>query len=109
MAEHARLHLSARPVEAPLETTWLSRRSTHPSPQPGDSQRAQPTTFRIPLSYLGTHPDMAPFRVDNEILGRGLLYAMDTPSPPFAEVKEVLIGFRVGDPAAPGLYEVQRV
>jgi len=42
-AEHARLKLSARPVEEALDTARLSMWSTHPSYQSGDSQRAQPT------------------------------------------------------------------
>jgi len=38
-----------------------------------------------------------------------MLYAMDTPATPSAEVREALMGFRVGDIAALGLSELQRV
>ena len=102
-AEHARLQPSARPVEAALETIGLSKWSTHPSPQLEDSHRAQPTTFRGPLPYMGSNPDTAPFRVDNEIPGKEIIYTMDTPSTPSAEVREVLMGFHAGDTAAHGL------
>ena len=34
---------------------------------------------------------------------------MDTPSTPSAEVRETLMGFRIGDTAAPRLSELQRV
>jgi hypothetical protein len=81
---------------------------THPTPQLGDSQRVQPTTLRGQLPYLGTQTDMASFRVHNKIQGRGMLYAMDTPSTPSAEVREALIGFWVGNTAAPRLSELQR-
>jgi len=83
--------------------------STHPSPQPGDSHRAQPTPSRGMLPYLMTHPDTAPFRVHNGIPGRGMLYAVDTPSTPSAEGREALRGLRVGDTAAPRLSELQRL
>ena len=108
-AEYVRFRSSARPDEAAMKRAGLSRWSTHPSPQPGDSHRAQPTTFQGPLPYLGTHPDTAPFRVHNGISGRGMLYDMDTPSTPSAEVKEVLMRFCGGDTAAPILSELQRV
>ena len=83
--------------------------STHPSQQPGDSQRAQPPFPPGPLPCLGTHPNTAPFRIHNGIPRREMLYAMDSPATPSAEVKETLTGFRVGDNAAPGLFELQRV
>ena len=83
--------------------------STHPSHQPGDSQRAQPTPSRGPLPYMGTQPNTAPFRIHNGIPGRGILYAMDTPATPSAEVREAFMGFRVGDTAAPCLSELRRV
>jgi len=38
-----------------------------------------------------------------------MLYAMNTPSTPSAEVREALMGFRIGVTAAPGLSELQRV
>ena len=38
-----------------------------------------------------------------------MLYAMDTPATPSPEIRETLMGFRVGDTAAPYLYELQRV
>jgi len=101
--ELARLQLLIIPVDAALATTWLSMWSTHPSPQQGNTQRAQSTPLRGPLPYVGTHPGTAPFRVHNGILGRGMIYALDTPSTPTAEVREALMGFRVGDTAAPGL------
>jgi len=50
---------------------------------------------------MGTHPDTVPFRIHNGILCRGMLYAMDTPSTPPVEVGEALMGFRIGDIAAP--------
>ncbi len=38
-----------------------------------------------------------------------MLYAINTPATPSAEVGEALMGFRVGDTAARGLSELQRV
>ena len=92
-----------------MEILGLSKWSTHPSPQTEDLHRVQPTTFRGPLPYLESHPDLAPFRVHNIIPGRGMLYTMDTPSTPSAEVRVALTGFRVGDTAASRLFELQRV
>ncbi len=71
-----------------------------PSTHQEDPQWTQPNYFWGPIPYLGTHPDTAPSRIHNGIQGRGMLYAMDTPSTPFAEVKEALMGFRIGVTAA---------
>jgi hypothetical protein len=54
-------------------------------------------------------PDTAPFRVHNGILGRGMLYASETPSTPSVEVRKALMEFRIGDTAAPKLSALQRV
>ena len=80
--------------------------STYYTHQPQASQGAQLTPPWGPLPYLGTHPNTTPFRVRNGIPSRGMLYAMDTPATPSAEVREALMGFRVGDTAALGLSEL---
>jgi hypothetical protein len=38
-----------------------------------------------------------------------MLYTIDTPATPSAEVREALVGFRVGDTAALGLSDLERV
>ena len=83
--------------------------TTHPSPTLAGPHQAQPTPLREPLPYLSTHPDTAPFWVHNVHPGRGMLYVSDTPATPLAEVRDVLMGFRVGDTAAAGLSALQRV
>ncbi len=82
---------------------------THLSPKPEDPHRAQPISFRRPLPYLSTHPDTAPFRNHNGIPDKEMLYAMDTPYTPSAEVRKALMGFRIEDTAALGLSELHRV
>ena len=62
-----------------------------------------------PLPHLGTHPDKPPFRVHNEIPGKGVLYASNLPSTPSAEVKEAALDFCVKDTDAPELSIAQRV
>jgi len=68
-----------------------------------------PPPPRGPLPYMGTHPNTSPFQVHNSISGRGMLYTMDTHTPPSTDVREALMGFRVEDTAVPGLSESQRV
>ena len=92
-----------------METTRLSNWSTYPPHQPEAPHGAQLTPPWGPLPHLGTHPNTSPFRVHNGIPGRGMLYTMDTPTTPSADVMEALMGFRVGDTPAPGLSESQRV
>jgi hypothetical protein len=101
MEEHARLLPPNRPVDTALETAGLSRWSTFPTLGAGDPPRQQQTPPRGPLPYMGTSSGTAPFRVHKEISGRGVLYVSDTPSTPSAEVKEVFMGFHIGDTAAP--------
>ena len=102
-AEHARLLPPARSIDAALDTAWLSivdhtTRTTYK-----DQHQAQHTPTRKPLLYLGTHPDTAPFRVHKRISGRGMLYESENPSTLSVEVRETLVGFNIGDTAAPGL------
>jgi hypothetical protein len=40
---------------------------------------------------------------------RGMLYINDLPATPSVEAREALMGFRVGETAAPGLSDAQRV
>jgi hypothetical protein len=75
----------------------------------GSLTRGAAHSPRRPLPYLGTHPNTAPFRVHNVLPSRGMLYTMETLATPFAYVKEALIGFRVRDTSALGLFESQRV
>ncbi len=58
---------------------------------------------------MGTHPDSAPFRVQKGIPSRGMLYVSDTPSTLSADIIEALMGFHIGDTAAPGLSALQRI
>ena len=102
MKELARLLPPTRPVDAALMRAGLSRWSTLPTLGAGDQPQPQHTPPpRDPLPYLGTHPNTAPFRVHQGILGRGMLYVADNPSTPPAEVIEALMGFHIGDTAAP--------
>ena len=106
-AEHARILPQARPVDATLEKPWLFMWSTQTAQLYGDSHKGQHTPIREPVPYLDTRPDTAPFRVHKGI--PGMLYVLDTPSTPFAEVREALMGFHIGDTAAPGLPALHRI
>jgi len=108
-AEHDRLLPQTRPVDAALEKARLSMLITHPSIQPGDPPRAQQTPFREQLPYMDTHLYTAPSRIHNVIPIRGMLYVRNTPSTPSTEVREALMGFRIGDTAAHALSALQRV
>ncbi len=101
LKEHARLLPPSRPFDAALTTIWLSRLITFPTIGARNQPQLQHTPLRGPLPYMGTHPDTAPVRVHKGILGRCMLYVSDTPSTPSAEVREVQMGFHIGDTAPP--------
>ena len=92
---------ATRLVEAAMLRARLSKWSTYPTNQPNVLHGAQLSPPRGPLPHMGTHPNTTPCRVHNVIPGRGMLYTMDTPTTPSADFKEALMGFRVGDKAAP--------
>ena len=109
-AEHARLVNPTRPVETALEAVGLSDLSTRPTPPTVRGlSLSEDIPPREPLPHMGTHPDTSRFRVHNEIPGNKVLYDSDLPSAPSPEVREALMGFRVGETDVPGLSIAQRV
>jgi len=109
-AEHARLVNPTRPVDTALEAVGLSDLSTRPTPPTVRGlSLSEDIPPREPLPHMGTHPDTSRFRVHNEIPGNKVLYDSDLPSAPSPEVREALMGFRVGETDVPGLSIAQRV
>ncbi len=108
-ADHALLQPTTRPVETILERVSLSQWSTYLTKRQATPKRELPTPPKGPLTYLGSQLSAAPFRIYMDVPGRGMLYINDFPTTPSAEVREALMGFRVGDTAALGLSDVQRV
>jgi len=103
-AEHARLLKPTRPIETSLEASRLSTWSTHPRPPTGrDLSLNVDLPPREPLPHLCTHPNTSPFRVHNGISENGVLYATNLPSTPSPELREALVGFRVGETDVPSL------
>ncbi len=102
-AEHARLRPSTHQVDAALKTAGLSNWSTFPSLEPGDQLQPQYTPPREPLPYMGNHLNTVLFRVQNGTPGRSMLFVSGTPASASREVREALMGFHIGDTAAPGL------
>jgi hypothetical protein len=109
LADHACLQPTTRPVESLPERAGLSHWSTYPTQRPANSQGEQPTPPRGQLPYLGSQRNDAPFRIHKGIPCRGMLYTNDNPDTPPVEVREALMGFRVGDTTGHGLSEAQRV
>ena len=52
---------------------------------------------------MGTLPDTTPFRIYNGIPGKDMIFLSSILSTTSAEVREALMGFQIGDTAAPGL------
>ena len=104
-AVHARIRPPTGRVEKALEDAGLSNWSTYPIHRPTISQDEHHTPPREPLPYLAARQDITPFRIHNGIPCHGILYYKDTPATPCAEIRESLMGFQIGDTAAPGLAE----
>jgi hypothetical protein len=103
-AEHARLPKPTSPVEAAHEVARLTTWSPRPTPPAGKGMsHNEGLPPRKPLPHVGTHPDTSPFWVHNGIPGKGLLYDSNLPSTPSLEVREALMGFRVGATDALGI------
>ena len=109
-AEHAQLVKPIIPVEAALEAVGLSTWSTHPPPSTDMGLSLnEGLALRESLSHLGTHPNTSPFQIQNGIPCNGVLYDSNFLSTPSLEVREALMGFKVGETDIPGLPTSQRV
>jgi hypothetical protein len=72
------------------------------SPKSGGTSDSNPggRHHKEPLPSVGAHTESFYFRVHGRSLGRGMLYIANCPTSPATEVKEALMGFRVGDTGA---------